>query len=74
MPESKRDATAKAKSLNIPVDHLVKTDIGYFIAPRGITTNAAKRVYAECRRKGGDAANCARIAWSVEKKARKKRE
>ena len=71
MPESKEDARARAKRLGIPLSNVVEAeDGGYFIAPQGLTTKAAKEAYAECRADGGSKEKCARIAWTVEEKAK----
>lgn len=70
MPESKRNAKSRAKQLGFPQSNVVKGKSGYFIAPRGVTTSTAKRVYAECRSKGRGKSTCAKIAHSVNRKAK----
>lgn len=61
MPESKRDATARAKRVGIPASNVVKTDKGHFIAPRGVTPQG-KRVYGALRAEGMPATKAAKIA------------
>lgn len=62
MPESKKDATARAKRLGIPVSNVVKArNDGYFIAPRGSTAKG-KRIYAALRAEGMSKEKAARIS------------
>lgn len=68
MPEPKSEALARAKRGGFPKGNVVKGKAGYFIAPKGIKSAAAKQAYAGCRDKSSDKAKCAKIAWSVEKK------
>lgn len=69
MPESKSQAKARAKRGGFPQSSVVKAkDDGYFIAPHGIKSAAAKKAYADCRAKGGSKEKCAKIAWSIEKR------
>ena len=68
MPESKRDAEKRAKARGIDKSQVVKSDKGYYIAPQGIKSTAAKKAYAQCRLDGGSKEKCAKIAWSIENK------
>lgn len=62
MPESKRNATARAKKVGIPTGNVVKSSKGgYFIAPRGVTAKG-KRMYAGMRASGMPAEKAAKIA------------
>lgn len=66
--ENKKDAENLAKETGINKSQVTKSDIGYFIAPQGIKSEAAKKVYADNRAKGMSKETAAKIAWSVEKK------
>lgn len=68
MPHEKReDAEKLAKEVGIDKSQVTKSEAGYFIAPQGIKSQAAKDVYADCRAKGMDKEKAAKIAWSIEK-------
>jgi hypothetical protein len=71
MPETKSGALARAKREGFPKSSVVKSSGGaYFIAPHGITSNAAKKAYADLRSKGNSQEKSAKIAWSIEKNKR----
>lgn len=73
MPHEKRtDAEKQARESNIDTTQVTKSDKGYFIAPQGIKSETAKKVYAQCRADGKDKEYCARVAWSLENKINKK--
>lgn len=68
MPKkTKKSAEQAAKKLGIPKSHITKTDKGYFIAPAGITSSVAKKVYATSRAKGKSKKYSAKVAWSIQK-------
>ena len=69
--ENKRDAQAAAKQVGIDKSQVTKSDAGYFIAPQGITSEVAKKVYADNRAKGMSKETAAKIAWSVQKQVEK---
>lgn len=70
LPETKSEARKRAKAEGFPMSSVVQSDDGgWFIAPHGITSSAAKEAYANCRADGGDKEKCAKIAWSVQEKA-----
>lgn len=65
MPETKRDAIARAKQVHIPVRQVVKAKRGgYFIAPRGVKH---KHAYAEMRARGYSKAKAAKIAHHLDR-------
>ena len=69
MPHERREsAEAEAKSVGIDKSQVTDSEAGYFIAPQGIKSEAAKKVYADNRAKGMSKETAAKIAWSVEKK------
>lgn len=69
MPETKKDALARAKRLGFPATNVIKAeDGGYFIAPQGITKAKAKKAYADCRENKGKKETCAAVAWNIQKK------
>ena len=69
MPHEKREsAEAEAKAVGIDKSQVTDSEAGYFIAPQGIKSEAAKKVYADNRAKGMSKETAAKIAWSVEKK------
>lgn len=71
MPHKKReDAEKQARKSNIDTTQVTNSDAGYFIAPQGIKSETAKKVYADCRANGDDQETCARIAWSIEKRGK----
>ena len=71
MPHERReDAEKLAKEVGIDKSQVTDSEAGYFIAPQGIETEAAKKVYAENRAKGMSKETAAKIAWSVEKKVK----
>ena len=73
MPHEKReDAEKLANEVGIDKSQVTDSEAGYFIAPQGITSKAAKEVYANNRAKGMSKENSAKIAWSVEKKIKDK--
>ena len=66
--ERKESAEAEAKAAGIDKSQVTNSEAGYFIAPQGIKSKAAKKVYADNRAKGMSKETAAKIAWSVEKK------
>ena len=71
MPESKAGAKRRAKKLGYPQSNVVKAKTGsYFIAPLGITSAKVKRMYADCRAKGGKKSTCAAVAHNLQKRGR----
>ena len=71
--ETRANALARAKREGFNISSIVKSSRGgYFIAPHGIKTHAGKQAYAELRAKGNGKEKSARIAWSIEHKARNK--
>ena len=70
MPHEKReDAEKEAQQVGIDKNQVTNSEAGYFIAPQGIESQTAKKVYADCRAKGMSKEQAAKIAWSIEKKA-----
>lgn len=73
MPESREDALARAKREGFPEENLVKGEKGWYIAPRGITTEAGRSTYANCRdRNDYDIGSCAAIAHKVDTETKEK--
>ena len=74
MPESREAAEKRAERLGFPKKNVycLDGDNQCFIVPYGIETVEAKRVYAESRASGMSKEQSAKIAHSVEGKARKK--
>lgn len=69
MPHEKREqAEAQAKEVGIDKGQVTNSEAGYFIAPQGMETEAAKKTYAKNRAAGMSKETAAKIAWSVEKK------
>lgn len=70
MPETRSGARARATRLGFPLSQVVKAPSGkgYFIAPRGVTSTAAKHAYAGCRSEGGSKGTCAAVAHGVQKR------
>jgi hypothetical protein len=66
--ERKESAEAEAKAVGIDKSQVTNSEAGYFIAPQGIKSEAAKKVYADNRAAGMSKETAAKIAWSVEKK------
>ncbi len=66
--ENRESAEAEAKAVGIDKSQVTDSEAGYFIAPQGIKSKAAKEVYADNRAKGMSKETAAKIAWSVEKK------
>ena len=66
--KKKEDAEQVAKNAGIDKSQVTKSEAGYFVAPPGIKSKAAKETYAKLRAEGKSAEAAARIAWSVEKK------
>ena len=64
--ETKESAEQLAKEQGIDKSQVVKTKIGWFIAPQGIKSKTAKQVYGNNRASGMSAEQAAKIAWSVE--------
>ena len=68
MPESKKSAEARAKKGGFPKSNVVKANSdGYYIAPKGIKSTAAKKAYANCRASGNSKVQYAKVSWTVEK-------
>jgi len=72
MPESKKGALKRAKKLGFKKSQVVKGKKGYFIAPRGVTSRAGKKAYADLRSEGTGKAKAARIAHYVDDRAKGK--
>ena len=73
MPHERREsAEAEAKAVGIDKSQVTNSEAGYFIAPQGIKSESAKKVYADNRAKGMSKETAAKIAWSVEKKLKGK--
>ncbi len=68
--ETKEQAEQRAEELGMDKSQVVKTKVGYFIAPQGIKSRVAKQVYGENRAKGKSKEYSAKIAWSIENKMR----
>ena len=69
MPHERReDAEKRAQEVGIDKSQVTNSEAGYFIAPDGLETKTAKKVYAENRAKGMSARSAAGVAWKVEKK------
>ena len=69
MPHERREnAEAEAKAVGIDKSQVTNSEAGYFIAPQGIKSEAAKKAYADNRAKGMSKETAAKIAWSIEKK------
>ena len=69
MPHEKReDAEKVADNAGIDKSQVTDSEAGYFVAPQGITSEGAKKAYADSRAKGMSAETAAKIAWSIEKK------
>ena len=73
MPETKQKATARAKRLGFSKSQVTKGKRGYYIAPKGIRTSTGKKTYAGLRSKGTSKARAAKIAWTTERKSRRRR-
>jgi len=69
MPHKNRASAEKmASEVGIDKSQVVDSEAGYFIAPQGITSKVAKKVYGKNRAKGMSKEQAAKIAWSVEKR------
>lgn len=69
MPHKTREeAEEQARENGIDISQVVKTDVGYFIAPQGIKSSIAKEIYGKNRARGKNKETAAKIAWSVENK------
>ena len=66
----KEDAEKLADEVGIDKSQVTDSEAGYFIAPQGIESEAARKAYAYNRAKGMSKENAAKIAWSVEKKVK----
>ena len=66
--ETKQSAENLAKEVGIDKSQVTDSEAGYFVAPQGIKSKVAKKVYANNRAEGKDAETSAKIAWSVEKR------
>ena len=72
MPHEKReDAEKLANEVGIDKSQVTDSEAGYFIAPQGISSEGAKKAYADNRAKGMSKEQAAKIAWSIEKKVKK---
>lgn len=72
MPESKYKAMRRSKRLGIPAANVTKSPgKGYFIAPSGVRTKAAKKAYAALRSTGKAKATAAKIAGAIEKRRKR---
>lgn len=71
MPETKAQALARAKKIGYPKSTVVQArNKDWFIAPRGVQSMAAKKAYANCRTTNENKAQCAGVAWKVQKNSR----
>ena len=71
MPHEKReDAEKLANEVRIDKSQVTDSEVGYFIAPQGISSEGAKKAYADNRAKGMSKEQAAKIAWSIEKKVK----
>ena len=70
--ETKEQAQKQAQQLGMNTSQVTKSDIGYFIAPQGLTIEGAKKAYASNRAKGMSKEQAAKIAWSIENKVKGK--
>jgi hypothetical protein len=70
MPETKAAAKRHAKKVGIPQSQLVKGKKGWYIAPSGVKSRAAKKAYASRRDRGQSKTRSAKQAWFVEHRAR----
>lgn len=71
MPHEKReDAEKVAQNAGIDKSQVTDSEAGYFVAPQGIESEAAKKAYADNRAKGMSKETAAKIAWSIEKKVK----
>ena len=66
MPETKQHASSRAKRLGFPLSNVIKGEKSYFIAPRGLKTQIAKRAYASLRSEGASKSKAAKIAHSID--------
>lgn len=66
--ENKEDAEKRAREAGIDPKQVTKSEVGYFIAPQGMTSRIARQVYANNRAKGKSKEYSAKIAWSVQKR------
>lgn len=69
MPESRAEAEARAEKEGFLKSNVycLDGDNKCYIAPKGITSTAAKKAYAEARDGGDDKETAARKAWAVQK-------
>lgn len=72
IPETRSEAEKRAKEIGFPVDNVycLEKDDRCYIVPRGIETSAGKRAYAEARDAGKSKEYAAKVAHTVDKKAR----
>ena len=70
--KSKKSAEQAAKKAGISKSNVTKSDKGYFIAPAGVKSSAAKKAYASNRAKGKSKEYSAKVAWTIEKSQKKK--
>lgn len=66
--KNKKDAEKKALEVGIDPSQVTKSEAGYFIAPQGMDSMIAKKVYADNRAKGMSKETAAKIAWAVQKR------
>lgn len=66
--ETREQAEQRAQELGMDKSQVIKTKVGYFIAPQGMKSKVAKQVYGENRANGKSKEYSAKIAWSVENK------
>ena len=66
--ETRKSAENLAKEVGIDKSQVTDSEAGYFIAPQGIESEAAKKAYADNRAKGMSKETAAKIAWSVQKR------
>lgn len=68
MADTREEALARAKKLGMDASQVVKSDRGgWFIAPSGVTSDTAKKAYANCRQNGKGQQECSAISHIVQK-------
>lgn len=71
--DTKEGAIQRAKDRGIPLSQVVVADKGgYWLAPIGVTSDTAKKGYANCRENGGDMHYCAAISFVIQSNHDKK--
>jgi hypothetical protein len=65
---SRKSAESRAKKIGFPKSNVTKGD-GWYIAPRGYKTKAAKKAYAKKRAAGWSKERSAKYGWGAERKS-----